>query len=367
MILYPQGAEAPKDKRQEPQKGRPKMTKLANITETAEAITAEAIAYVWEEYDAPRKRVKRVRPVEHAFTVSIQKTTKDAAPLAFVVEYFPQMVGRPDIEQEYRPGYDQHIRAYGGRFYTPARFSRHPTHTGTYIDPRGELKRSVESISDIAPYDIAELIEKASRNEYRADKWHYYAHSTAEYIDDRARSACADLLVISGELWKECDEPAYIYHAPDRWRGITLPAYITVSDDRTSWGYRNCIGALDRIAMAFYHDGAERHAFIDVKRPDLVTIDSTARDLAADRDRQQRYTDDAADKVKRLEEQLKEAREDLDKERESLAKRTARLDTYQRAPLDYWRERIGDASESRFLHIQRKAAAAARIISSKEA
>lgn len=343
------------------------MTKLANITETAEAITAEAIAYVWEEYDAPRKRVKRVRPVEHAFTVSIQKTTKDAAPLAFVVEYFPQMVGRPDIEQEYRPGYDQHIRAYGGRFYTPARFSRHPTHTGTYIDPRGELKRSVESISDIAPYDIAELIEKASRNEYRADKWHYYAHSTAEYIDDRARSACADLLVISGELWKECDEPAYIYHAPDRWRGITLPAYITVSDDRTSWGYRNCIGALDRIAMAFYHDGAERHAFIDVKRPDLVTIDSTARDLAADRDRQQRYTDDAADKVKRLEEQLKEAREDLDKERESLAKRTARLDTYQRAPLDYWRERIGDASESRFLHIQRKAAAAARIISSKEA
>lgn len=339
------------------------MAKLIRITETAEAITAHGTAYVWEEYDAPRKRIPRARPVEHRFTVSIPKATEEAAPVAFVVEYFPQM----DSSDEYRPGWNQIIRHHAGKLYTPARFSRHPTHTGTYIDPRGELERAVTDIDDISAYAIAELIEKASRDEYRADKWHYYGHSTAEYIDDRARDACTDLLIIAGEVWKECDEPAYIYHAPDRWRGIVHPAYITVSDDRTSWGYRNGMGALDRIAMAFYHADVARHAYIDVKRPDLVTIDSTARDLAADRDRHQHYTDDAADKVKRLEEQLKEAREDLDKEREDLAKKAARLDTYQRAPLDYWRERIGDASGSRFTHIQRKAAAAARLISSKEA
>ena len=65
------------------------MAKLISIIETPEAITAEASAYVWEEYDAPRKRVPRARIVEHPFTVTIPKYTEEAAPVAFVVEHFP--------------------------------------------------------------------------------------------------------------------------------------------------------------------------------------------------------------------------------------------------------------------------------------
>lgn len=339
------------------------MAKLLEIIETPEAITAEATAFVWEEYEAPRKRIKRVRPVEHHFAVSIPKATKDAAPLAFVVEYFPEMVGRRDSDkEEYRPGHDQQIRSYKGKLYTPARFSRHPYYTGAYIDPRGELERAVKSVCDIAPYDIAELLEQASRDEIRADKWHYYGHVTAESVTEDAAHVCNNLIVIDGQVWKECDEPVYIYHAPDSWQGRRTPAFVTVSDDHTSWGYRNGMGARDMIAMTFYHGGTERHAYIRVLRHDLVTIDSTARDLESDRDRQQRYADEAAEKVERLEKELAQAREDLAQEREDLAAKAARLETYQSAPLDYWRERIGEANESVFCRIKSRAAATARLI-----
>ena len=339
------------------------MAKLVSITETAEAITAEASAYVWEEYDAPRKRVKRVRPIEHAFAVSIPKVTEEAAPLAFVVEYFPQVLDNFKTgTHKYRSGYDQQVRYSSGKFYTPARFDRHPYYTGAYIDPRGELERAVNNINDIAPYDITELLEQASRDEIRTDKWHYYGHVTAEYIDDEAANACNGLIVINGELWHECDEPVYVYHASDSWHGNKYNARITVSTDSTSWGYSNGAGALDRIAMAFYWADVARCAYIDVKRPDLVTIDSTARNLEKERDRQQRYTDEAAENVKSLEKKLQEAREQLAQERGTLAARAARLETYQRNPLDYWRKRIGDANESAFARIRRNAEAAAHLV-----
>lgn len=329
------------------------MSKLVSITETAEAITAEATAHVWEEYDAPRKRIKRVRPVEHRFTVSIPKATKATAPLAFVIEHFPEMV-----DDEYRAGYDEPVRTYDGKLYTPAI----PRTT-----PREKLESIVEYVPSIPAYELEELTARANRDEIRADQWHYYGHVSAESVTKEAARDCSGYVVIDGELWEECAEPVYIYHPSSSWGGIRHAGYVTVSTNRESWGYKSGIGALDRIPLTFYHYGTARRAYIDVKRPDLVTIDSTARDLAADRDRQQRYTNAAAEKVAQLEKQLQQAREELEEERADLAKQTARLETYQTAPLDYWRERIGDAAASTFRRVQNRVAATARLISSKEA
>ena len=324
------------------------MSKQESITETAEAITAEATAHVWEEYDAPRKRIKRVRPVEHRFTVSIPKATKNAAPLAFVVEHFPEMVN-----DEYRAGYDELIRAYGGKLYTPAI----PRTT-----PREKLESIVKHVTDIPAYELEELTAQANRDEIRADQWRFYGHVSAESVTEEAARDCSGYVVIDGELWEECAEPVYIYHGSSSWGGIRHAGYVTASTNRETWGYKSGMGALDRIPLTFYHYGTERRAYIDVKRPDLVTIDSTARDLVADRDRQQRYTNDAAEKVEQLEKQLQRAREELEEERADLAKQTARLETYQRAPLDYWRERIGNADASAFHRIKTRAAATARLI-----
>lgn len=339
---------APRRNAAERQEGQKIMSKLVDITETAEAITAHGIAYVWEEYDAPRKRIKRARPVEHRFTVSIPKSTKDAAPLAFVVEHFPEMVN-----DEYRAGYDEHVRAYDSKFYTPAT----PRTT-----PREKLESIVQCVTDIPAYELEELTARADRDEIRADQWHYYGHVSAESVTEDAARVCSGFISIDGELWEECAEPVYIYHASSSWGGVRHAGYVTVSTNRDSWGYNDGIGALDRIPLTFYHYGTTRRAYIDVKRPDLVTIDSTARDLVADRDRQQRYTNDAVEKVEQLEKQLQRAREELEEERADLAKQTARLETYQRAPLDYWRERIGNADASAFHRIKTRAAATARLI-----
>ena len=329
------------------------MSKLVGITETAEAITAEAIAHVWEEYDAPRKRIKRARPVEHRFTVSIPKATKDAAPLAFVVEHFPEMVN-----DEYIAGYDEPVRAYGGKLYTPAT----PRTT-----PREKLESIVKHVTDIPTYELEELTAQANRDEIRADQWRFYGHVSAESVTKEAARVCSGLVSIDGELWEECAEPVYIYHASSSWGGVRHAGYVTVSTNRDSWGYNDGIGALDRIPLTFYHYGTTRRAYIDVKRPDLVTIDSTARDLAEESERRQKYADAAAENVAQIEKQLEKAREELERKRAEAAKQAARLETYQCAPLDYWRERIGDADASAFHRIQTRAAATARLVSSMEA
>lgn len=331
------------------------MAQLVKIIETPEAITAEVSAYVWEEYDAPRKRIKRARPVEHRFTFSIPKATKDAAPLAFVVEHFPEMVN-----DEYRAGYDEPIRAYGGKLYTPAT----PRTT-----PREKLENIVKHVTDIPAYELEELTAQANRDDIRADQWRFYGHVSAESVTEEAARVCSGFVSIDGELWEECAEPVYIYHASSSWGGVRHAGYVTVSTNRESWGYRynDGIGALDRIPLTFYHYGTARRAYIDVKRPDLVTIDSTARDLAEESERRQKHADDAAEKVAQIEKQLQQAREELEKKRAEAAKHAARLETYKRAPLDYWRERIGDADASAFHRIQTRAAATARLVSSMEA
>lgn len=329
------------------------MSKLVDITETAEAITAEAIAHVWEEYDAPRKRIKRARPVEHRFTVSIPKATKDAAPLAFVVEHFPEMVN-----DEYHAGYDELIRAYGGKLYTPAI----PRTT-----PREKLESIVKHVTDIPAYELEELTAQANRDEIRADQWRFYGHVSAESVTEEAARDCSALVFIDGELWEECAEPVYIYHPSSSWGGVRHAGYVTVSTNRGSWGYNDGIGALDRIPLTFYHYGTTRRAYIDVKRPDLVTIDSTARDLTEESERRQKHADAAAEKVAQIEKQLQQAREELERKRAEAAKQAARLEAYKRAPLDYWRERIGDADASAFNRIKTRAAATARLVNSMEA
>jgi len=295
------------------------MAKLVSITETAEAITAEAIAYVWEEYDAPRKRIKRARIVEHRFTVSIPKYTEEAAPVAFVVEYFPQIVG-----DEYRAGHDEQIRHAGGKFYTRARFCRHNYYSDQYRDPVTELQRAVSCINDVDDYDRERYAEAIARDEMRADQWPTI-YNRAERIDEDAPRYTKDLAVIAGELWHTCEEPAYEYHSVWRSYGSRreIPAHISVND--YDHKCRNIYGAMDRAALAYYHAGVTRTAFIRILRPDLVTIDSTARDLAADSDR--------------AGEQLAEARAALESAAVNANKAREKCENYAADPRAYWMEK----------------------------
>lgn len=309
------------------------MAKLVNITETPEAITAEAVAYVWEEYDAPRKRIKRARIVEHPFAVSIPKYTEEAAPLAFVVEYFPQMVG-----DEYRAGHDEQIRHAGGKFYTRARYCRHSYYSDQYRDPATELQRAISCISDVTDREREEYAEAIARDEMRADQWPTL-YDRAERIDENAPHYVKGLAVIAGELWHTCEEPVYEYHSAWRSYGSKreTPAYISVNN--YDHKHRNTYGAMDRAALAYYHAGVTRTAFIRVLRPDLVTIDSTARDLAADSDRAAEQLAEARAALERLEKELAEARASLESAAVNANKAREKCENYAADPRAYWMEK----------------------------
>lgn len=319
------------------------MSKLVGITETAEAITAEVSAYVWEEYDAPRKRVPRARIVEHRFAVSIPKYTEEAAPLAFVVEHFPQAFTNLKTGAfEYRPGYDQPVRYAGGKFYTPARFNI----TGKpspwqSSDPRERIAAHVNNTSGVSDRERTEYADAIARDEIRADQYPA-TMDRADRVEDETGYFAHDLAVIDGEVWQECGEPFYEYYSS--WFGRDHSRHIFVEIDKTP-RICNYYGATDRAALAYYHAGVERLGYIRVLRPDLVTIDRKAEDLAEDADRAARNLEKARDHIKELQDQLKDARAHLAETRDADVKARANLAAYEADPRAWWSKKAAEIEE----------------------
>lgn len=345
------------------------MAKLINIVETPEAITAEAVSLVWEAYEAPRKRLPRARIVEHRFTVSIPKVSEDVAPLAFVVEHFPQMT--LDYK-EYRAGYDQPIRWYMGEFYTPARFIDHPYYSGTYTTAREELRRAITE-PGVPEYVLKDYAAAIARDEVKANKWYSYSCETAESVEQDAARFVSGLLVIGGELYDKCTEPVYKYNPTDRyWRGdrrIAYPAHISATFYKpTPSGFFPNVeyGALDYIALAYYHADTARNAYIKVLRPDLVTIDSTAQDLEESADAADKAVTEARDNLESLEKKLAAARASLEEAEAKAERSRATLEAYKADPLAYWEDRAGGAADSVFYR-QRRGAERIRRELAKEA
>ena len=309
------------------------MAKLINIVETPEAITAEAVALVWEQYEAPRKRIPRARIVEHRFTVSIPKVSEDAAPLAFVVEHFPEMVGRNF--DEYRAGYDQPVRYHSDEFYTPVRMDyRHRAGIATAYEsanPFERLAQQVASVRAATDREREEYAEAIARHEIRADV--YPARSDrAEYVEEQAERIAHGLIVIDGELWAHCNEPAYIYSASGFFS--SKPGYILASTDYDKTrDLQSIYGASERVALAYHHATSARYGFIDVKRPDLVTIDSTARNLARNDERKSAKADEIRANVESLMKELEEAQAEADEAR-------AELEAYTANPRAYWDAKV---------------------------
>lgn len=321
------------------------MAQLVSIIETPEAITAEGIALVWEAYDAPRKRVPRARIVEHPFTVSIPKVSEDAAPVAFIIERFPEMSING---KEYLPGYDQPIRYAGGKFFTPTRFNirrrwRKPSEVSEWesSDPITRITAHVESMRAVHPRDRDEYAESIARDEMRADKWPVTCGHTVEDIDNEAAHMFNNLIVIGGELWETCEEPVYEYNRPYTWgwNRKTDPAYISVTTDPRS-ACANVYGALDYIELNFYHAGVNRIAYIDVKRPDLVSVDRTARDLAEDSDRAARDLEKARERLEDLQEQLASARAALEDAAVKADRAREKCEQYETSPRAFWNARL---------------------------
>jgi len=320
------------------------MAKLISITETPEAITAEVSAYVWEEYDAPRKRVKRARIVEHRFNVSIPKYTEETAPLAFVVEHFPQAFANLKTGAfEYRAGYNQPVRYAGGKFYTPARFNI----TGKpspwqSSDPRERIAAHVNNTSGVSDRERAEYAEAIARDEMRADQYPA-TMDRADRVEDETGYFAHDLAVIANEVWQECGEPFYEYYSS--WFGRDQSRHIFVE---TSKNPRACnyYGATDRAALAYYHAGVERLGYIRVLRPDLVTIDRKAEDLAEDADRAARNLQDASEHIEELQNQLRDARAHLAETKDADAKARANLAAYKADPRAWWSEKAAELEES---------------------
>lgn len=329
------------------------MAKLVSITETAEAITAEGIAYVWEEYDAPRKRVPRARIVEHRFTVSLPKYTEEAAPVAFVVEHFPQMSAN---HEKYFPGYDEPIRYAGGKFYSPARLDIRHRYGSAYdyesTDPHKRAAGIVSLVKTISDRDRKEYAEAIERHEIRADEYPARYPRADVIADDVARHA-SGLAIIDGEVWQECKEPAYTYTAPG-WFS-SRPGYVSASTDYSPTDSRHIYGATDRAALAYYHATAARLAYIDVRRPDLVTIDATARSLAEEDERKSAKAAEIREKIERLLKDLEEAQAEADRAR-------ANLDSYAADPRAFWTakaerlESLEDGSPFKAHHSRRAAA-----------
>lgn len=319
------------------------MTKLLSIIETPEAITAEASAFVWEEYDAPRKRVPRARIVEHRFTVSIPKYTEEAAPLAFVVERFPEAFFNTKTgAYDYRPGYDQPVRYAGGKFYTPARFNT----TGKpspwqSSDPRERIAAHVNNTSGVNEREREEYADAIARDEIRADSWPATT-KRADCVENETGYFTHDLAVIAGEVWQECGEPFYEYYSS--WYGRDRTRCIFVSTNKNRYG--NIYGAMDRAALAYYHADVERRGYIRVLRPDFVTIDSKARDLEESADRAAQNVQDARDKIKTLENELEEARANLAETKAADAKARANLAAYEADPRAWWIKKAAELEES---------------------
>jgi len=319
------------------------MAQLVKIIETPEAITAEASAYVWEEYDAPRKRVKRARIVEHRFTVSIPKHTEEAAPVAFVVEHFPEaFVNLKNGAHEYRPGYDQPVRYAGGKFYTPARFVRSGKPSAwNSSDPRERIAAHVNNTSGVSERTISEYAEAIARDEIRADQYPA-TMDRADRVEDETGYFTHNLAVIAGEVWEECGEPFYEYYSS--WFGRDQSRHIFVETSKNP-RTRNHYGATDRAALAYYHADVERLGYIRVLRPDLVTIDRKAEDLAEDADRAARNLQDARDHIKELQNQLKDARAHLAETKEADAKARMNLAAYEADPRAWWSEKAAEIEE----------------------
>lgn len=305
------------------------MAQIISITETPEAITAEAMAYVWEPYDAPRKRVKRARIAEHHFAVSIPKYTEDAAPVAFVVEHFPEMVGRE--RDEYRPGYDQPVRYAGGRFYAPVRMDyRHRAGIASKwesVDPIERLAHQVDGIRAVTDSEREEYAEAIARHGVRADEYPARTHRV-EDVTRQAEDIARGLIVIGGELWQECKEPAYVYSAPG-WFSSKSGHVLASTDYSDTRDLQGVYGATDRAALAYHHAGAARYGFIRVIRPDLVTIDSIARRLAEEDERRSAKVVEIRERLESIERELEEAQAEADEAR-------AERWSYAANPRAYW-------------------------------
>ena len=331
--------------------------KNVSISETPEAITAEATAYVWQAYDAPRKRVPRARIVEHTVTVSIPKATEEAAPLAFVVEHFPEMVGRRATE--YRAGYDQPIRAYDGRLYTPARIinrRRYLTTAPAYEspDPREYLAVNLGYIHGVSEHERSEYAEAIERHEVRADQYPA-TYDTAERIDQEAANISQGLIIIGGEIWQQCEEPAYEYDGANYWSGERYPASIRVRTTETDNPARNIYGALDTLILCAYHANVTRRAYIRVIRPDLVTIDRTARDLESKSADAARNLDSARARIEELEKELTSAHAKLEEAEAAADRAREDLKQYQTDPRAYWMQCASRHDLSRFSHLRNAA------------
>lgn len=320
------------------------MAQLVSITESAEAITAEAIAYVWEAYDAPRKRVQRARITEHRFTVSIPKLTEEAAPVAFVVEHFPVMEHRRETDaDEYRAGYDEPIRYAANKFWSPVRMDdRHRDgYASAYesADPRERLAAQIESIHSVSEYDRERYADRIARHEIRSDDW-CAGYATAERIEKDAACVSEDVAIIRGEVWQACKEPAYIYYSGSSWFRTQRGSVFASTDYNR---YSDVYGAHDRAALACYHNDATRYAYIRVLMPELVTIDNRLNDLQAENERRQRYAAETREKIARLTEELQEREREADKAR-------AELESYEASPRAYWEGRAASLEETARKH-----------------
>lgn len=313
------------------------MAKLINIAETPEAITAEAVSLVWETYEAPRKRLPRARIVEHRFTVSIPKVSEDVAPLAFVVEHFPQMT--LDYK-EYRAGYDQPIRWYSGEFYTPARMRNRLRYLNwrnaneyDSADPVTYMTAHVKSLPSETESERERRAEAIARDAIRADS---HAGYTADSVAREVKHMTYGRIIISGEIWEVCSEPAYEYCPRDTWGGRRLPEYIDVRTSETDNAARNLYGALDHIALAVFQRNVYRAAFIDVKRPDLVSVDRIARRLDRDAKTAAQNAESAREHLERLEKAMQDARENLAKKEAEADRAEKRREQYESDPRAFW-------------------------------
>ena len=324
------------------------MAKLIRITETAEAITAEAMAYVWEAYDAPRKRVPRARIVEHRFTVTLPKYDEDAAPLAFVIEHH---------QDGDRPAWEEPIRYAGGKLYAPVS-ANYAHRYGTAskwksADPREYLTANTESVGAVSERERDEYADRIARHDVRADEYpaRYY---TADKVEKDARRIIAQRVIIGGEIWEETNEPVYEYYSADHWGGRVTPAYIGVRTEDTGNPGRNLYGAQD-VALDFFHADTPHASDIRVYMPELVTVDRTARDLAQDCSRTARNLDSAREKLDKLEKQLAEARVNLAAKETEAAEAIAKRDKYAADPRAFWVDRAQRYGNSPFASTRRAA------------
>lgn len=137
------------------------MAQLVSITESAEAITAEAVAYVWEEYDAPRLEC---HPPAHA----------SASPRALVGRHF-KPTGRATRRPKRRKESMKLYQTRGAAFTAGARDA---VPVVTHATARAAYRRGVAA---------AEAIPEAHNRQRHAAK----EAAISAYIKPRAKYADA--------------------------------------------------------------------------------------------------------------------------------------------------------------------------------